>query len=75
MLRRSVLLVAFVLAGCVSGPEAQRNGGAACRRDEDCNGGATCGRLRLCVLNFCAEDEVFRACPDGRYPDAGVARD
>lgn len=70
-----MLVLTLAAVGCVSAPEATRSGGETCRRDEDCNGGATCGRLKLCVLNYCAEDEVFRVCPDGRYPDAGVARD
>jgi hypothetical protein len=75
MLRRSILLLALASAACVAAPEATRSGGVRCARDEECNAGATCGRLRLCVLNFCAEDEVFRVCPDGGYPDAGVRAD
>jgi hypothetical protein len=75
MVRRWLLLLALTTAACVSAPEATRDGGVRCARDEDCNAGATCGRLKLCVLNFCAEDEVFRVCPDGRYPDAGVRGD
>jgi len=75
LLRRFVLLLALASAACVSAPQATRTGGDACQRDEDCNGGAACGRLKLCVLSYCAVDEVFRVCPDGRYPDAGAARD
>ena len=75
MVRPWIPLLALALTACVSAPEAARTGGVACRRDDDCNGGATCGRLRLCVLSYCAEDEVFRVCPDGAYPDGGVARD
>lgn len=67
---RWIMLLALTLAACVSAPEAERDGGVRCARDEDCNAGATCGRVRLCVLNYCAEDEVFRVCVDG-----GVARD
>ena len=75
MARRWILLLALTLAACVSPPEAVRNGGVRCARDEDCNSGASCGRIRLCVLNYCAEDEVFRVCPDGGYPDASAPRD
>jgi hypothetical protein len=63
------MLVA-ALAACVAKPEATRSGGTACRRDEDCNGGASCGELALCVQGFCAEDTVFRVCADGGYRDA-----
>ena len=75
MARRWITLLALTLTACISPPEATRHGGVACRRDEDCNAGATCGLLKLCVQNFCAEDEVFRVCEDGRYPDGGVRRD
>lgn len=75
MLRRWMLLLALTITACVSPPEAARDGGVRCARDEDCNSGAACGRLRLCVLNFCADDEVFRVCPDGTYPDGGAPRD
>ncbi len=75
MARRWILLLALTLAACVSAPEAVRDGGVRCARDEDCNGGASCGPIRLCVLNYCAEDEVFRVCPDGGYPDASAPRD
>lgn len=75
MARRFLLLLTLATAACVAAPEASRTGGARCTRDEDCNAGATCGRLKLCVLNYCAEDEVFRVCPDGRYPDAGARAD
>ena len=69
------MVLALTLAACVAPPEAVRDGGVRCTADEDCNGGATCGRLKLCVLNYCAQDEVFRVCADGRYPDGGVPRD
>ena len=75
MARRWILLLALATAACVAAPEASRAGGVRCARDEECNAGATCGRLKLCVLSYCAVDEVFRVCPDGRYPDAGAARD
>jgi hypothetical protein len=63
----------FALAGCPSPPEATRDGGTPCSTESDCNPpGTTCGAIRLCVLNFCAEQTVVRACPDGAYPDSGV---
>ncbi len=73
-MRRSIpwtLALALVTAqGCVAKPEATRDGASPCRRDEDCNGGALCGEIALCVQGYCADDTVFRACTDGGYPDA-----
>jgi len=73
--RRSVWAAAVLwcLGGCVAAPEAARDGGTSCVSESQCNGGATCGTLRLCVAGACSDDRVFRACPDGRYPDAGTA--
>lgn len=73
--RRSVWAAAalWCLGGCVGAPEAARDGGTSCVAESECNGGATCGSLRLCVAGACSDDRVFRACPDGRYPDAGTA--
>ena len=68
-------LILVMLAGCVKPPEAMRDGGVHCQHDEDCNGGATCGELKLCVLGYCAQDTVFRVCADGVYPDAGARSD
>lgn len=68
------VLVALGLAlsaGCVSPPEAERDGGARCATDEDCNDGPLCGDVRRCVLGYCSDDRVFRACES--YPDASVA--
>lgn len=65
-----LLLVAGVVAGCVDPPEAERDGGTTCRTEGDCNPGGTCGPIRLCIQGYCSDDRVFRACPDGRYPDA-----
>jgi hypothetical protein len=72
---RSLWAAAMLCAvgGCVAAPEAARDGGTACVSESECNGGATCGSLRLCVAGACSDDRVFRACPDGRYPDAGSA--
>lgn len=66
------LLWVLLLGGCVEPPEATRDGGETCRSEADCNGGVTCGQVRLCVLGVCAEDRVFRACPNGSYPDGGA---
>lgn len=62
----------LALGGCVSKPEAGRDGGTRCARDEECNRGPLCGPVRLCVQGYCAEDPVFRTCPDGGYPDASA---
>jgi len=56
--------------GCVSPPEATREGGDPCVTEADCNPNGLCGPVRLCVLGYCAQDTVFRACPDGGYRDA-----
>lgn len=63
----------LTLLACVGAPEAARDGGSACTSDPGCNGGASCGLIRRCVNGFCTDDTVFRACADGRYPDAGAA--
>lgn len=64
---------ALLVAGaCVAKPEATRDGGVPCRRDEECNPGPLCGPVLLCVDGYCAEDRVLRACPDGGYPDGGA---
>lgn len=63
-------MVIAMCASCVSKPEATRDGGTACTRDQDCNDGVLCGEIALCVQGFCAADTVFRACADGGYPDA-----
>jgi len=62
----------LISSACVAKPEATRDGGAPCRREEDCNRGPLCGPVFLCVQGFCADDPVFRACPDGGYPDGGA---
>lgn len=64
------VLVFSVCAGCVSPPEAERDGGTRCATDEDCNDGPLCGEVRRCELGYCSEDRVFRAC--GQYSDASV---
>ncbi|MFO0606836.1 MAG: hypothetical protein U0324_26930 [Polyangiales bacterium] len=70
---RSWLLWALLISSaCVAKPEATRDGGTPCRREEDCNRGPLCGPVLLCVEGFCAADPVFRACPDGGYPDGGA---
>ncbi len=68
-------LIAWALVGvlgCVAPPEAGRDGGTRCQRDEQCNNGATCGLVRPCILGYCAENPTFRACGDGGYPDGGM---
>ena len=75
MARRWLLVLVLALAACVSPPDAARDGGTRCGTDDDCNGGATCGDLRLCVLSYCTEDTVFRVCANGQYPDAGARPD
>jgi hypothetical protein len=64
--------VIVVCSACVAKPEATRDGGTPCQREEDCNPAPVCGEVRLCVQGFCADDRVFRACPDGGYPDGGA---
>ncbi len=59
------------IGGCVAAPQAGRSGGTSCNGDVDCNPGAACGEIHLCVQGFCAEDAVFRVCVDGGYPDTG----
>ncbi len=63
----------LLVASCVAKPEATRDGGVACQRDEECNRGPLCGQVFACVDGFCSVDRVFRACPDGSYPDARPA--
>lgn len=68
-----LLALASLFAACVSKPEATRDGGVACVREEDCNRAPLCGPIHLCVEGYCAEDTTFRACPDRGYSDAGMA--
>jgi len=53
--------------GCVSPPEATREGAQPCVTEAQCNPEGLCGPVRLCVLGYCAVDTVFRPCPDGGY--------
>ena len=66
------LLACGVCSACVAKPEATRDGGTPCTREEEGNRGPLCGEVRLCVQGFCADDTVLRACPDGGYPDAAA---
>lgn len=68
MKRLGAMALALAM-GCVSAPEAERDGGRACRSERDCNGDVTCGPVRLCVEGFCAQDPIFRVCDGGSYPD------
>lgn len=68
-----LLTLAVLLAACVAKPEATRDGGSRCAREEDCNQPPLCGPIHLCIEGYCAEDTTFRACPDGGYTDAGTA--
>lgn len=66
MTRRWITLALLVAAtACVAAPEAARDGGTRCTRNEACNQGATCGELHLCVLGYCAVDTVYTVCTDG----------
>jgi hypothetical protein len=68
---RRAVLVAFsaALLGCPPGLTPSRDGGRPCARSSECNpAGATCGVVFECVLGFCAQTPIVRACPDGSYP-------
>lgn len=71
-MRPWLLWALLISSACVAKPEATRDGGTPCQREEDCNRGPLCGPVLLCVQGFCADDPVFRACPDGGYPDGGA---
>lgn len=71
-MRAAILLALLACSACVAKPEATRDGGTPCTREEECNRGTLCGEVRLCVQGFCADDTVLRACPDGGYPDAAA---
>lgn len=61
---RALLIFAVTASGCVAAPEAARDGGTRCTRLEDCNQGASCGSVRLCVLGYCAVDTVYTVCAE-----------
>ena len=73
-MRRFAILIAlaFSLTGCpkqVSAPEPM--GANPCRQLTDCNPGASCGALRLCVDGFCeAQPSLVRPCPHAGVPVA-----
>ena len=70
MLRRLAIVLALALTGCprqVTAPEPM--GTTPCRQLTDCNPGASCGALRLCVEGFCeAEPSLVRPCPHEGQP-------
>lgn len=74
---RQTVILSIVLScsafGCISAPDATRDGAVACASEADCNEGATCGLLRRCVAGACSDDRTLRACADGRYADASTA--
>ena len=73
-MRRAPLVLAFVLAlvasGCPRTPDAPEPGmGTPCEQISDCNPGATCGALSLCVAGFCEEGaSLIRPCPGEGEP-------
>ncbi|MBX3271867.1 MAG: hypothetical protein KF729_16485 [Sandaracinaceae bacterium] len=74
-MRRSIplalaALAALTLSGCPRTPEAPGPGtGTPCEQLDDCNPGATCGALRLCVSGFCeAGRSLIRPCPGEGAP-------
>lgn len=69
-LRRILPLVAAALSllGCPPGSMPGRDGGQTCARTADCNGGVSCGVVSECVVGYCAETTIVKACTDGGYP-------
>lgn len=69
MLRASSLvLLAITLGGCPRDVEIPDRSEEArsCESEMDCNDGATCGQLRLCVDSLCeAQPSGIVACRDG----------
>ncbi len=63
------LTLAVSLVGCPPGSQPARDGGRRCASLAECNpSGATCGVVTDCILGFCANTTMTRACPDGAYP-------
>ena len=59
------VLLGLTLLGCPRTPDAPEPlDGTPCEQNLQCNAGATCGRLRLCVDGFCEEGEgsLIRPC-------------
>jgi hypothetical protein len=63
------LATALALCGCPPGTQPARDGGRRCSNVAECNSNnATCGVVFDCVLGYCANSTMVRACPDGAYP-------
>jgi hypothetical protein len=74
LLRAVALWVAVGLLGCPPGVVPSRDGGRACTRAAECTpGGASCGVVFECVVGFCAQTPIVRACPDGSYPSSDAS--
>lgn len=66
----SLTLLGLLMIGCPRQPDAPPPGmGTPCDSTEECNAGATCGLLRICVEGYC-EDEasLVRPCPGEGEP-------